>query len=59
MNLDKLKEKLDTVKVVEELIDLSKTVFGKSDDVVKEVVELFVTRAYLMGKKNQAKPFDE
>jgi hypothetical protein len=59
MNLDKLKEKLDSAKVVEELIDLSKKVFGKSNDDVKNVVELFITKAYLMGKKNQVKTFDE
>ena len=59
MNLDKLKEKLDSAKVVEELIDLSKKVFGKSDDVVNSVVELFITKAYLMGKRNQVKTFDE
>ena len=59
MNLDKLKEKLDSAKVVEELIDLSKKVFGKSNDDVKNIVELFITKAYLMGKKNQVKTFDE
>jgi hypothetical protein len=59
MNLDKLKERLDSAKVVEELIDLSKKVFGKSDDVVNNVVELFITKAYLMGKRNQVKTFDE
>ena len=59
MNLEKLTEKLDSAKVVEELIDLSKKVFGKSDDVVNNVVELFITKAYLMGKRNQVKTFDE
>ena len=59
MNLEKLTEKLDSAKVVEELIDLSKKVFGKSDDVVNNVVQMFITKAYLMGKRNQVKPIDE
>ena len=59
MNLEKLKENVDSTKVVEELIALSKKVFGKCDDDVKSVVEMFITKSYLMGKKNQAKPFDE
>jgi hypothetical protein len=59
MNLEKLKEKLDTVKVVEELIALSEKVFGKCDDDVKKVIEMFITKSYLMGKKNQSKIFDD
>jgi hypothetical protein len=59
MNLDKLRDKLDSVKVVEELVDLSKKVFGKCDDDVKTVVEMFITKSYLLGKKNQVKTFDE
>jgi len=58
MNLEKLKEKIDAVKVVEELIALSKKVFGKCDDDVKNVVEMFITTSYLMGKKNQVKIFE-
>ena len=59
MNLEKLKENVDSTKVVEELIDLSKKVFGKCNDDVKKVVEMFVTKAYLMGKQNQTKTFEE
>jgi len=59
MNLEKLKEKLDTAGVVEELIVLSEKVFGKCDDDVKKVVEMFITKSYLMGKQNQVKTFDE
>jgi len=59
MNLEKLKEAVDAADVVEELIALSKRVFGKSNDDVKNVVEMFITKSYLMGKKNQIKPVDD
>ena len=59
MNLEKLKEKVDSTEVVEELIILSKKVFGKCSDDVKNVVELFITKSYLMGKQNQVKTFEE
>jgi hypothetical protein len=59
MNLEKLKEAVDSAEIVEELIVLSKKVFGKCDDDVKNVVEMFITKSYLMGKKNQIKTFDE
>jgi len=59
MNLEKLKEKVDSAEVVEELIVLSKKVFGKCNDDVKNVVEMFITKSYLMGKKNQVKTFDD
>jgi len=59
MKLDKLNEKIDSAGVVEELIMLSRTVFGKSSEEVKKVVELFITKSYLMGKKNIVKTFDE
>jgi hypothetical protein len=59
MNLEKLKENLDSADVVEELIALSKRVFGKCDNDVKDVVEMFIAKSYLMGKKNQTKTFDE
>ena len=59
MNLDKLKEHVDSAKVVEELIVLSTKVFGKCNDDVKNVVEMFITKSYLMGKKNQVKTFDD
>ena len=59
MNWEKLKENVDSADVVEELIALSKKVFGKCDDDVKKVVEMFITKSYLMGKKNQVKTFDD
>jgi hypothetical protein len=59
MNLEKLKETVYSTEVVEELIMLSGKVFNKSNDDVKNVVEMFITRAYLMGKKNVVKTFDE
>jgi len=59
MNLDKLKESLESAEIVEELIALSQKVFGKSNDDVKKVVELFITKSYMMGKKNMVKTFDD
>ena len=59
MNFEKLKENLDSTEVVEELIALSKKVFGKCNDDVKNVVEMFITTSYLMGKQNQVKTFEE
>jgi hypothetical protein len=59
MNLEKLKEHVDSAKVVEELVELSQKVFGKCNDDVKNVVEMFITKSYLMGKKNQVKTFEE
>ena len=58
MELEKLKERIDSSQVVEELIDLSKKVFSKSSDDVKNVIEVFITRSYLMGKKNMTKTVD-
>jgi hypothetical protein len=59
MDLEKLKEKVNSTNVVEDLIGLSNKVFGKSSDDVRNVVEMFITRSYLMGKKNQVKTFEE
>ena len=59
MNMDKLKERLDSTGVVEELIELSGKVFEKNNDEVKKVVEMFITKSYLMGKKNLVKVLDE
>ena len=59
MNLEKLKGYVDSIEKVEELVDLSKKVFGKCDDDVKNVVETFITKSYILGKKNQVKTFDE
>jgi len=59
MDLEKLKEKIDSTGVIEELIALSKKVFDKSSDDVKKVIEMIITKSYLMGKKNMVKTFDE
>jgi hypothetical protein len=59
MDFEKLKEKIDSTSLVEELIDLSNQVFGKSSDDVKKVVGMFITRSYLMGKRNMVKTFDD
>jgi len=59
MDLEKLKEKIDSTGVVEELIALSNKVFDKSSDDVKKVIEMIITKSYLMGKKNMVKTFDE
>jgi hypothetical protein len=59
MDLEKLKEHLDSTKVVEELIILSRKVFDKSSDDVKNVIEMFITKSYKMGKKNMVKIVDE
>ena len=59
MNLEKYREKIDSTQIVEELIVLSKKLFGKSSDDVKDIIEMFITKSYLMGKKNMVKTFDE
>ena len=58
MNLEKLKEKIDSTEVVEELIILSSKVFEKNSDDIKQIIEMLITRSYLMGKKNMVKTFD-
>ena len=59
MNFEKLREKLDSADVVEELIMLSSKVFDKNSDEVKKVVEMFITKSYLMGKKNKVQIIDD
>ena len=59
MNMEKLKERVDTAEVVEELLILSDKVFGKNSDDVKKVIDMFITRSYLLGKKNMSKSFDD
>jgi len=59
MNMEKLKEKINSTEVVEELIILSEKVFGKNNDEVKKVIEMFISRSYLMGKHNAVKTFDD
>ena len=59
MNMDKLKENLDSAEVVEELIILSKKVFGKSSEDIQKIIEMFITKSYMMGKQNAVKTFEE
>ena len=59
MNLEKIKDAVDSTVVVEDLIALSQKVFGKNSDDVKKVIEMFITKSYFMGKKNMVKTFDD
>jgi len=59
MNIDKFKENLDSTKVIEELLILSNKVFGKNSDEVKRVVEMFISKSYLLGKRNMMKVVDD
>jgi hypothetical protein len=59
MNLEKLKETVNSTEKVEGLIALSSKVFEKSSDDVKNVVEMFITKSYLMGKKNMVIAIEE
>jgi len=58
MDLEKLKERIEAAEIVEELITLSGKIFSKNTDEVKTVIETFITKSYLMGKKNMIKTFD-
>ena len=55
MDFDKLKEKIDSTDIVEELVVLANKVFDKSSDDAKKVIEMFIAKSYLMGKKNMIK----
>ncbi|MCL2185903.1 MAG: hypothetical protein FWB86_08655 [Treponema sp.] len=59
MNFDKLEETLNSSEVVEEVIILSKKVFSKSSDDVQKVIEMFITKSYLMGKQNKVQSVDD
>jgi len=59
MNLEKLKERIDTTDIVEELIFLSGKVLGKSSDEAKKVIEMFITKSYLLGKRSMLKIVDD
>jgi len=58
MDLEKLNKNIENTGVVEDLIILSRKVFGNSDDDVKNIIEKLITKSYLMGKKNLAKTID-
>ena len=59
MNLEKIKENIDSTQVVEELIIMSGKVFGKSNDDIRKIIEMFIQKSYLMGKKNAIVTFDD
>jgi len=59
MNFDKLKETINSTDIVEELVVLSNKVFNKSSDDAKKVIEMFITKSYLMGKKNMIKTVND
>jgi hypothetical protein len=59
MDLEKLKKRIDSSGVVEELLVLSGKVFEKNSDDVKNVIKMFITKSYLMGKQNMVKTFDD
>ena len=52
MDMDKLKETIDSTRVVEELMMLGEKVFRKNEDAVCAVT-YFIERAYKMGKHNK------
>jgi len=55
MDLSKYEKLIDDAKVIEELDLLVDKVFKtKNEDIVK-VIRIFLTRAYMMGKKNLTK----
>ena len=58
MNIEKLKEIINSTEVVEELMMLGEKVFKKNDDAVCAVT-YFIERAYIMGKQNKVKTIDD
>jgi len=59
MNIEKLKETIDSTEVVEELLILSSKVFDKSNDEAKKAIEWFISRSYLLGKRNMMKVIED
>jgi 1,4-dihydroxy-2-naphthoate octaprenyltransferase len=55
MDFEKLKAKIESAEVVEGLVLLANNIFDKDSDDVKKTVEMLITSAYLMGKKNTIK----
>ena len=58
MDIVKLKEMIESTEVVEELMMLGEKVFKKNEDAVCAIT-YFIERAYMMGKQNKVKTFDE
>ena len=58
MNMENIKEIVDSTEVVEELMMLGEKAFNKNDDAVCAIT-YFIERAYKMGKHNKAKTIDD
>jgi len=54
MNIEKLKEKIETTETVIKLMKISEKIFEKNDDAVCAVTYL-IERAYILGKEDKAK----
>ena len=54
MNIEELKEKIETTGTVLKLMKIGEKLFEKSDDAVCAVTYL-IERAYILGKENKAK----
>jgi len=54
MNIEKLKEKIETTETVMKLMKIGEKIFEKSEDAVCAVTYL-IERAYILGKENKEK----
>jgi len=54
MNMEKLKNNIETIENVKKLMILGEKVFKKSDEAVCAITYL-IERAYLLGKQNKVK----
>jgi len=58
MDMEKLKARINSTKVVEELMMFGEKLFKKNDDAVCAIT-YFIERAYIMGKHNKEETSDE
>ena len=54
MNVEKLKEKIETTETIIKLMKIGEKIFEKSDDAVCAITYL-IERAYTLGKENKEK----
>ena len=54
MNVEKLKNSIDTIESVEKLMKIGEKIFNKNDEAVCAVTYL-IERAYILGKQNKEK----
>ena len=54
MNIEKLKEKIETTETIIKLMKIGEKIFEKNDDAVCAVTYL-IERAYILGKEDDAK----